>query len=298
MPLWPFQKKTPTVPLSLNRNFYLSVLSAAQAMPPLLQIINPDGSNGAVRGFGAPLALDASKDMLNVPLRPGAYALTTTDKLTIVQMDVFPRNEVPQFQLPNDAIALQAANLSGEKLNRAMTASYLTNFVLRGYDHGVYVSVQFFLDCARRLADISDGVIADALAETYRAPEEMRLAHKLDLRIDFREIGSIKIAKLADGFWISTRGLVKFNLPEFEMYGVPETGAETAAKMAIVAAQQALIGLPLKEGETAFAPAEPLHLVGGTRSRDEWGDRPTLELRDKNGSGAAKGVEAWARAGG
>lgn len=267
-------------------------------MPPLLQIINPDGSNGAVRGFGAPLAPDASKDTLNVPLLAGAYALTTADKLTIVQMDVFNRADVPQFQLPNDLASLKTANLDGEKLRRAQTAGFITNFVLRGYDPGVYISVQFFVDCARRLADISDGVIADPLAETYRAPEEMRLPNKLDQRIDFREIGSIKLARLSDGCWISTRGLVKFNLPEFEMYGVPENLAETAAKMAIAAAQQALMGLPLKEGETAFAPEEPLHLVRGTRSRDEWGDRPTLEMRDKNSTGAAKGVEAWARAGG
>jgi hypothetical protein len=293
MALWPFKKKPPTAPLTLNRHFYLSVLSAPGPLPPLLQIINPDGSNGAVKGFGAPLEQGASKDVLNQPLQHSPFALASFDRRTVIQMDVFAREEVPQFQLPSGPALLEAANLTGERLRRAQQAGHLTTLAFKGYSQDAYEAVQFMLDLARRLAGLSEGVVADPLAETYRLPEEMRLPNRLDLRIDMREVASIKLATQSDGIWASTRGLAKFNLPEIEMYGLGPEQVEIAVKMLVAAGQQALIGMPMKPGETAFSVSSPLEVVDGVRNRDEWGDRPTVELRDRGAAGAARGVKAW-----
>ncbi|MBA3725662.1 MAG: hypothetical protein H0W86_04205 [Armatimonadetes bacterium] len=292
---WPFRRKAVPAQLSLNKNFYLSVLSAADTLPPLLQVINPDGSNNAIKGFGAPLTEGANKDILNQPIGPGSYVLTTADKLTVLQMDVFPRNEVPQFQIPQDQTGLAATNLTGEALRRAQDANTLANFLFKGYDPGLYISVQFMLEFVKRFAESSEAVVADPLAETYRMPDRMRASPPMDVRIDFRDVGSIKLVRLPDGLWISTRGLSKFNIPEFEMYGISEELRVPAAEMVVVAAQQVLVGVPMKEGETAFSAESPLEIVRGTRQPSDWGGRSALELRDKGGEGAARGVEAWRR---
>lgn len=291
MSLWPFKKRKPAPPFTINRNFYLSVLAGPGVLPPILQIVNPQGTNNAVRGFCAPLWSGASKDFLNEPLIPGAYVLTTGDKLTILQMDVFRRSDVATFQLPTDPLQLEAAQLTGRRLARAENCEWLVNFIFKGYNPDVYSSVRFMLDVASRIAYLSEGVIADPLAEVYRLPEELSLAPKLDPRIDFREVGSIRAVRMEHGVWISTRGMVKFNSPEYEMFGLTDDLVDAAARMLISAAQQTLIGLPLRVGDTAFATNSPLRVVEGTRG--EWDGRLVLEFRDVESPGAAKGVRAW-----
>ncbi|MGI8922874.1 MAG: hypothetical protein ACR2HJ_02340 [Fimbriimonadales bacterium] len=292
---WPFRRKKTPAQLSLSKNFYLSVLSAAETLPPLLQVINPDGSNNAIKGFGAPLTEGTDRDILNRPIGPGSYVLTTIDKLTVIQMDVFPRSEVPQFQIPQDPVALAATNLTGEALRRAQDANMLTNFLFKGYDPGLYVSVQFMLEFVKRFAESSEAVVADPLAETYRLPDQMKASPPMDVRIDFRDVGSVMLVRLPDGIWISTRGLSKFDVPEIEMYGIPDELREPAAEMVVVAAQQVLVGVPMKESETAFSVQSPLEVVRGTRQLSDWGGRSALELRDRGGDGAARGVDAWLR---
>lgn len=294
MRLWPFRKGAKQEsPLTLNKNFYLSILAGPGPLPPMLQVVNPDGSNGAVAGFGAPLSEGVSKDMLNQPLLVGSYAITTKNRDTVLLFDLFELAQVPHFRLPEDPKSLAEADLVGEKLALAKGAQYLMTLTFKGYSPELFPSVRFFLDVASRIAELSNGVIADPLAEVYRDPKEFRLPGRLDPRLDFREIGSIKAVALSDGLWISTRGLAKFNLPEFEMFGIPMDLRDGAARMLIAAAQQTLLGLPMKAGETAFAPGTPLYIVVGSKKSDEWGDRPVLEFTDEDGRGAAKGVRAW-----
>lgn len=293
MPLWPFgkKKKPSQAPIAINRNFYLSILAGPGALPPILQIVNPQGTNGAVQGFGAPLSEGASKDLLNEPLTTGAYVLTTTDKLTILRMDVFRRADVSNFNIPTDPMQLEAAKLTGRRLARAEQSEWLVNLQFQGYSPDAYASVNYMLDIASRIAALTDGVVADPLAEVYRLPDELTVVPKLDPRIDFREVGSIRAIRLEDGVWVSTRGMVKFDLPEYEMFGLSDDLVDAAARMLISAAQQTLIGVPLREGDTAFAMNEPLQVVAG--SRGDWDGREVFELRDRSGSGASSGVRAW-----
>lgn len=295
MPFFWFKKKKPP-PFSLNKHFYLSILAPSEILPPLLQVANRHGNNGAVIGLGAPLHLGADRDLLNSPISIGAYAFTTLEKTTVVRVDVF-RTEDVEFKVPSDPPSQQIAGLTGERLHRAQNARYLINSALMGYDREVYPSVRFFLDLVRRLASLCEAVVADPLAETYRLPEEWTYSIRLDPRLDFREIGAIKVVTLSDGLWVSTRGLCKFNLLEYEIYSVPPDLAETAMKMLIAAGQQTLIGIPIREGESAFAPDAPLVAHMGTRQRHEWGDRPVLEFRPRHGKSIRDSLLAWQRLG-
>jgi hypothetical protein len=297
VPIWPFRKRKPPSGLTLNGNFYLTVLAPGRDLPPLLSLINPDGSNGAVAGFGAPLSEGASRDLLNVPMPTGAYALTTRAQDTVVQMDIFTLKQVPNFVIPKTPGDREAAGITSEVAARLDLAQYLINFVIRGYRDALE-SVRFFLDVVARMGTISDGAVADALAEAYRLPGDLALTTRLHPLVDFREIGTVRLAPDGEGaFWVSSRGLVKFNLPEFEMYGVPREYSDAAARMIAAAAQQSLIGMPMRPGESAFSPNSPLLIHQGTRNRNLWGDRPTLEFRDPGGTGAAKGVRAWEESG-
>jgi len=295
--IWPFGKRNRPSGLTLNRNFYLSVLAPGRELPPLLSLINPDGSNGAVAGFGAPLSEGASRDLLNVPMPTGAYALTTRAQDTVIQMDVFTLAQVPSFSMPKTAAERDAAGVTPQVASRLDRAEYLINFVVRGYRDALE-STRFFLDVVARMGAISDGAVADALAEAYRLPSDLALKSRLHPLVDFREIGTVRFAPNEDdALWVSSRGLVKFNLPEFEMYGVPREHSNAAARMIAAAAQQSLVGIPMRAGESAFSPHSPLLILEGTRNRHHWGDRPTLEFRDPGGPGAAKGVRAWEDAG-
>ncbi|MDQ2986691.1 MAG: hypothetical protein M3R13_08200 [Armatimonadota bacterium] len=189
MSLWPFKKKDPEAPLEINKNAYLSVLMGPGGRPPVLSWMNPDGCNGAVKGFAAPLDQGASAELLTLPIANGSHALATPDRKTLIQADLFDLVDVPEFRLPTDTLARAMVDLVDERLQRAERATGLATLVMKGYSPNVYDSVRFMLDSAARLADQTEGVVADPLAETYRLPNELRQEAPLDSRIDFRDIG-------------------------------------------------------------------------------------------------------------
>ncbi len=262
-------------------------------MPSILQVINPDGSNNAVSGYGVPLADTASKDLLNQPMAEGKYAFTTKNKLTVLQIDIMQLSKVQGFSIPTTKEDCESAELTGQKFERAHNAKCLINVLIKGFDPSVLDTVTFVLNISERLGTLSDGVVADPLAEVYRMPSDLRLQKKLDSRVDFREVASVKAFRLDDGVWVSTRGLIKFNLPEYEMYGISDELVETAYKMLIAAGQQSLLEIPLKPGDTAYSLQSPMEIVYGQRQKQIWGNRPVLEIKDKNGNSAINGVKSW-----
>lgn len=278
MSIWPFRKKEPEAPLEVNRNFYLSVLLGQGVRPTPLSWINPDGSNEAVTGFAAPLNQDKNTDLLSQPIADGSYVLATKDRKTLVQADFFQLSAVPQFRVPNDPVAQALVGLVGEKLWRAERADGLATLVFKGYSPNVYESVRFLLDAAARLAALADGVVADPLAETYRLPADFAQANPLDPRIDFRDIGGIKAILENGGVWVSTRGMTKFNLPEFEVYGVAEPEVTRVGELLVLAGQEALLGSLMPIGEMVSTPMGTVETMHGTKNRDKWGDRSTIEL--------------------
>ena len=278
MSWWPFKKKQVEAPLEINKNAYLSVLLGPGGRPPLLSWMNPDGSNEAIKGFAAPLNQEKDADLLSKPIADGSYVLATIDRKTLIQADFFDLKDVPQFKVPSDQTAHMMVNLEGERLWRAERAVGLATLVFKGYSQGVYESVRFMLDSAARLAVLCDGVVADPLAETYRLPTEMSQAAPLDPRIDFRDVASIKAIRDDGPIWVSTRGLAKFNLPEYEIYTTDADAVTALGEMLVLAGQEALLGSPMPVGETVQTPLGRIELMHGTKNRDKWGDRSTIEL--------------------
>jgi hypothetical protein len=277
MTLWPFRKKESQAPLEINRNFYLSVLLVG-ARPSVLQWINPDGSNGAVKGFAAPLQQGKSADLLAEPIADGSYAVATLDRKTVLQTDFFNLEDVPEFKIPADSTTRSMADLQGEKLVRAESATGLATFLFKGHSADTYAAVRFLSDAVTRLAALSDGVIADPLAETYRLPSEFRQSAPLDSRIDFRDVGSVKAIQQADGVWVSIRGLSKFNLAEYEVYGQAPDQVTAMGELLILGAQEALLGRPMPLGPAVQTPFGRFRLIEGTKNRAVWADRATIEL--------------------
>lgn len=269
-------------------------MSGPGALPALLQVCNPDGSNGAVAGYAIPLRPGASRDLLSSAMTTESYGFTTLDKKGVLQLDIFNRNAVP-FQLPATEVERRDMGLTEEGEARANACAYVGTLTFRGYDEDVYPTIRFFLSVAIRLAALTNGIVADPLAECYRMPETWIPPAPRNEPLDFREVARVRAEAMPDGVWVSTRGLSKFNLPEYEMYGLPEPLVSSAAVMVASAGQQSLFGIPIRVGESAFATAQKLLAVQGTRNRAAWGDRNAIELRDSDGDGAAKGVEAWSK---
>lgn len=296
MRFWPFgRKRTSKSGLVINRHLHLSVLAQKKNLPPLLTVVNPDGSNGAVQGFGAPLYEGATKDILNEPLRPGDYGIVTPRQDTALQMTIVPLENVPHFQKPRTPEQRRQSGVTDAIARLLDPADVLLDATIRGYQDAL-VAMRFFLDFVKRLAEGAEGAIADPLAETYRLPSDLSIRNRLHPYVDFREIGATRVEALSDGLWVSSRGMIKFNLPELEMYGVLQDDLEAAVRMVIAACQQMISGIPFRVGETAFLPSQPLAIVEGSKNREVWGDRPTLEFRDPRGSGAGEGVAAWKQA--
>jgi hypothetical protein len=116
------------------------------------------------------------------------------------------------------------------------------------------------------------------LAETYRLPEDFSQANPLDARLDFRDVCSIKAFAENGGVWVSTRGMSKFNLADYEVYGVGEADVTQIGEMLVLAGQEALLGSPMPVGETVSTPLGQVETMHGTKNRDKWGDRSTIEL--------------------
>ena len=278
MSLWPFGKKNRTAPLEINRNFYLSALLGPGGRPPLLTWMNPDGSNGAVKGFAAPLNQDKSDDLLSMPIANGSFALATPDRKTIIQADFFDLSDVPEFKVPSDDLSRAMVDLVGERLERATRAVGLATLMFKGYSPDTYEAIRFLLDAAARIAELTGGIVADPLAETYRLPEGFKQPNPIDPRIDFRDVGTIRAVQEAGGVWLSTRGMAKFNLPEYEVYDVPAGQVGTRGEMLIVSAQEALLGSPIAIDARIKTPFGEITSQTGTKNRAHWGDRPTIEL--------------------
>lgn len=275
--MWPFKKKPKEAAISINKNAYLSVLMPGSRPTPL-QLGNPDGSNGALPAFVAPLNQEKNADLLSTPFADGPYVVATKDQKTLVQADFFDLAAVSGFRLPDDAASQAMVNLDGERLQRAQRSSSLANLVIKGHSHEVYDSIRFFLDVASRVALLTDGVVADPLAETYRLPDELKQASPLDSRIDFRDVGSIKAVRDDDGVWVSTRGMAKFNLPEYEIYGVADSDVTRMGEMLVLSGQEALLGSPVPLGVALSTPFGVFQASPGTRNRHIWVDRPAVTL--------------------
>ena len=127
MRAWRFSKpKTPG--FGIDRGYYLSVLSSRPTLPTPLQLANPQTSGGAVEGFAAPLAADASKDHLNMPMARGAYVVASKDRKTVLKMLVLSKEEAgfDPDAYATSALALDASQELVARLRGTWTLAQFT----------------------------------------------------------------------------------------------------------------------------------------------------------------------------
>lgn len=247
MRAWQFGKpKTPG--FGISAEFYISVLSPARILPPLIALINPEGEGGAVNGFGVPLDANAAKDSITSPIERGAYAFASKDRKTVLKLFVMSTLEAG-FDPAAFARSPLAVGAEPELLKRMATTIYLCQLKYESHDPMVYPAVDFLLDVSTRLSSLSGGVIADPLSERYLLPEKAVWPERADPKIDARNLVDVKLRETPNGLHAYTRGMRKFNLPEFEINGLRDGDETLSARLLMTLCQRCLVGKLAKENE-------------------------------------------------
>jgi hypothetical protein len=268
------------------------VLASSSVLPSLLEVINPKGLNGAVPGFGVPLASGATKDDLNQPLRRGAYGLASPDRKTVLRMLVLGRDEAG-FDPDVLSRVPMGAQLPTELVNRVRGTWNLMQLTIESHDPEVYPALDFILGLVIRLAKLSEGVIADAIAEKYMLPEDAIPAVRLDPKVDAREHIAPGFFVASDGGHAYTKGLRKFALPELEMPGLLASDEVDAAKFLLVLSQLILLGDLAEPGDKVGASRAPFQVAEGGFDRSRWEGIPVFELLPPTSMSSTEALARW-----
>lgn len=291
MRAWQFSK--PKGPgFGISRNYYLSVLCSRSVLPSILDLVNPNGQNGAAEGFGAPLAAGADKGALQRPLERGAYVVATKDRKTVLRMLILSRDEAgydPEAFV-RSGLALGA---DPELIARMRGAWNLAQFNYESHDPDVYPSLDFLLGVATRMGLLAEGVIADPIARRYRLPQEIFVRDRVDPRIDARDHISIQFRPDGQHLHAFTLGMQKFGQQEYEMQGVEPMDEDLAGRFLIAVCQRVLLGDLTKNGERFGAPKLAFEARDGGLNRGMWEGIPVFELLPPTGKQPGECLRAW-----
>lgn len=274
-------------------NFQLDVLAGTPQLPALLALINPKGEAGAVAGFGAPLTQGATKEDLARPLKRGSYVMASPDKKTVLQMLVFSKEE-GGFDPEAVAKSRLAAELSADLLARIRATWMLAQFTVRSHDAAVSPAINFINRLAVRFAELTDGCIADPMAERYLLPEQVPVSRPDQEPVLAVDHVSVRTAPREYGITAFTLGMRKFGLPEIEIDGLP-LGSETlAVSFLLGVCQGAFSGRLLRVGDRVGANKQPFTVAEGGLDRGRWEGIAVFELLPPTGIPAEQAMKAWA----
>ncbi|HEY0868441.1 MAG TPA: hypothetical protein VGE01_13735 [Fimbriimonas sp.] len=282
---WQFGKpKTPG--FGISKGYYLSVLLSRATLPTIYQVVNPKQEEGAVEGFGVPLGTD-DKASLHRPLERGYYAVATKDRKTVMRMAVLPKEEAG-FDPEVFARSPLAASADTDLVARVRATWTLAQLTFESHDPMVYEALDFQLRIAQRLAQLSDGVVADPIAQRYILPE--RLFHeRTDPRIDVRDHVSIGFRARPEGIEAHTLGLQKFSLPEIQILGLLADEQEAAGRVLLAAAQSVLLGNLIEPGDRVG----PFQASEGGFDKAMWEGIPVLELLPPTTQTTGEALRRW-----
>ncbi|MBN9501792.1 MAG: hypothetical protein BGO01_06295 [Armatimonadetes bacterium 55-13] len=288
---WSFGKpKTPG--FGIQRSFYLTILSSRPVWPPILTVINPKGEGGAVTGFGAPLADAASKDALGAPMERGAYVIASKDRKTVLEMLVMSKEEAG-FD-PEPFLRSQLAQeLDRELLNRIRATWLIAQLTFKSHDPMVYPAVDFLLEFSTRLADLTDGVVADPISRRYLLPPQVRQPIRADEKIDARDVVGISHRAKPDGIHLFTLGMQKFAMPEFELSGLEITDLGLGEALLLSLCQTSLMGRKSDSGDRVGAAGFEFEIREGGFDRGLWEGIPVFELLPPPTKTAGECLRAW-----
>lgn len=278
--------------LTINKGYYLSVLAAKAQLPPITEVVTPKGDGQTIAGMGVPLAAGSSKGDLDAPMERGTYAIASVDKKTVLKVIVLPKEEVG-FD-PSVLVKSEAAGEWPTELRLRIEATWvLLQVTFESYDPAVYPALDFFLSVAQRLAELTDGTVADPMSQVYRLPEEMVSPRPDSDQVAAADHVQIK-ARAHEGSWhVHTLGLTKFDRPEIEVYDINEDAKSAAERFMLGLAQAVLTGQVLEPGAQVGATESPLKVATGGLDRALWEGVPCLELLADKDGGQSGSVVEW-----
>jgi len=261
-------------------------------MPSIVEIINPTGEGGAASGMCAPLTGDTDKARLAKPLSRGPYAVATRDRKTIIKMVVLSKEEAG-YDPETFARSSLAANADPELIARLRATWTLAQFTFESHDPMVYPALDFLLGVCCRVALLSDGLVADPISQRYLLPHEVFHSNRIDPRIDARDHVSVRFRSRPEGLHAFTLGMQKFALPEYEITGLADADADSAARFLLVIAQTTLTGNLCKEGSLYGSPKAAFEARSGGFDRSLWEGLEVLELLPPTKFTASEALHAW-----
>jgi hypothetical protein len=268
------------------------VLAAKAQLPSLLQVLNPKGEGGAVAGLGAPMAADASKRDLAEPLKRGVYALSSPDQKSVLKMMVLPKEEAG-FDPSSFARSAAAQAWDPELRVRVESTWIIMQLTFESYDPAVYPALDFFLSLAQRLAVLTDGVVADPVSQVYRLPSQVFSHRPAGEPIAAADHVQVHHREHEGALHVYTLGLVKFDHPEVEMYGIRQETKEAAYRFLVGLAQSVLKGTRLEPGASVGVKGQGLKVAVGGLDRRMWAGIPCLELIPGEKDATDDAVRAW-----
>jgi hypothetical protein len=280
--------------VAINQAYYLSVLAAKAQLPNLLQVLNPKGEGGAVPGLGAPMAEGASKKDLAEPIKRGVYALSSPDQKSVLKLMVLPKEEAG-FDPSSFARSELAQSWDPELRLRVESTWIIMQLTFESYDPAVYPALDFFLSLARRLADLTDGVVADPVSQVYRLPSQVFSDRPAGEQIAAADHVQVHHREHGGALHVYTLGLVKFDHPEVEVYGVRSETKQAAYRFMVGLSQSVLKGARLEPGATVGLLGKGLKVAVGGLDRAVWDGIPCLELIPDGNVTTDDAVKEWLR---
>lgn len=277
----------------IAKDFHLSVLAATAHLPTLLEIVNPKGDGGAAAGFGVPLARDSTREDLAHSLERGAYGIASPDKKSVLQMMVISKEEAG-FDPEIVARSSLGSELSAEVLSRVRATWHLIQFVFRSHDASVLPAMEFLYRVAKRVAELTDGCIADPLAERYLVPSQVCIGRTADGKVLAEDHVSVKQRVREGGLLMYTLGMRKFALQELEVQGVAPDVRELAETFLLGVCQGALSGRLLQPGDRVGARSALFQVAEGGLDRGMWEGIAVFELLPPTGQSVEGAIKAWA----
>lgn len=276
----------------IDKNFYLSVLSGQAVLPSVAQVAHPKGEGGAVPAFGVPLNARADKQDLSRPMERGQYALASLDRKTVLRLRVLSREEAG-FDPTYVARSPLASAMPPETLLRLKSTWHVLQLSVESHDAEVYPALDLILAVVSRLADCTDGVVADPFAQRYLLPSEVRQVPRADPRVDAREHVVVRFEPSREGNHAYTLGLQKFGMAEYEVYRLDDSDAPLAELFLMGLAQSALLGSAATAGSRVGSASKPFEVRAGGLDRGQWEGIPCLELLPPTGTDASAALMAW-----
>ncbi|MCW5936942.1 MAG: hypothetical protein KIT11_06520 [Fimbriimonadaceae bacterium] len=285
--LLPWQKpKTPG--FGISSSFYLSVLAARLPLPCLGAFINPKGEGGAVAGFGVPLAREAGKEAIDQPLERGVYGLSSPDRHSLLKMRVLSKEEAG-FDPEALARSPLASHLPADDLDKIRATWSIVQLTFEAHDPSVYPALDFLTQCAARLADLTDGLIADPVCQVYRSPATWPTPRKEG---EPPNVTDFIVVKHGEGF-AHTLGLAKFAQPEIELAGFGPGLLDKVDLLLLSLANGVLRGQLLQAGDRFGTAGKQFRLAEGGLDRGRWDGIDVLEILPEQTGGLDEALAAF-----